>query len=199
MRFIFIKTSVVKPASLALLGAVISGCATIAEPLKEPASTMPNTSAASATSAASKPLAEGSNSLFRHSVTVKASAERIWAIWMDVPNWPTWDTELKSASSAGPLALNVEGTLTPLKGMPSSFKVVAFEPRASYAFETALPNAKLKITRSLVTQGGSTTFTHEVEFTGAAGPVFAGQFGPVFRAALPEVMKAIAAQAMVQN
>ena len=142
-------------------------------------------------------IAEGSNSLFRHSVTVKAPAQRIWAIWMDVANWPTWDTELKEATAATPLMLGTEGKITPQKGPSSSFKVVSFEPQTQYAFETPLPLAKLKVTRFLTALGDTTTFTHEVEFSGFAAAVFANQFGPVFRAALPRVMDKIAAQALL--
>ena len=146
--------------------------------------------------------AERENALFRHSVTVQAPPERIWAIWMDVANWPTWDTEIKQASADAPLALGVTGKLTPKSGATSSFKVVSFEPQMptpSYAFQTELPSAALKVTRSMVQQGDSTTFTHEVAFLGPNGPMFASQFGPIFRAALPTVMDNIAAQALLKK
>lgn len=159
----------------------------------------PNMNPSTNTTATTMPtslIAEGTNSLFRHSVTVNAPAERVWSIWMDVPNWPTWDTELKEASASAPLGLGVDGKITPQSGPSSSFKVVSFEYKKQYAFETSLPMAKLKVTRVLTTSGGSTTFTHEVEFSGTAAPMFASQFGPVFRAALPKVMQKIAAQAL---
>ena len=161
--------------------------------------TMNSTTATTPDTSTQQAIAQGTNALFRHSVSVKAPPQRVWAIWMDVPRWPTWDTELKEASAAAPLAMDVEGKITPLKGPSSSFKVVSFEPGKQYAFETALPLAKLRITRFLTTNGDVTTFTHEVEFSGFSSAVFASQFGPRFRSALPQVMDKIAAQALLAD
>ena len=149
-----------------------------------------------------KRMAAGENALIGHSVTVKAPPDRIWANWMDVANWPTWDTEIKQSSADAPLGLGVTGKLIPKSGTTSSFKVISFEPQLptpSYAFQTELPSATLQVTRSLVQQGDGTTFTHEVAFLGPNGPVFASQFGPVFWAALPAVMDNIAAQALLKK
>jgi uncharacterized membrane protein len=62
--------------------------------------------------AAMKPsniVAEGTNMRFHHRVTVKASPDRVWAIWMDVRNWPTWDPLITASFSNEPLKLGVEG------------------------------------------------------------------------------------------
>jgi hypothetical protein len=142
-------------------------------------------------------IAGGTNSLFKHSVTIKAPPERIWSIWMDVANWPTWDPLIKESSSAGPLNLGVQGRIVPKKGLPSRFKIVSFEPKMKWALEASLIAAKLKVTRSLTTQDDFTTFTHEVEFSGFASLIFANLLGPEFRVALPEVMSRLAAQAMI--
>lgn len=160
---------------------------------------MPATNPAIDNVRASTIIAEGTNSLFKHSVTVKASPERVWSIWMDVANWPTWDPLIKESSSAGPLKLGVQGRVVPQKGLPSRFKIVSFEPRIKWALEASLIAAKLKITRSLTIQGDFTTFTHEVEFSGFASSIFANLLGPEFRVALPEVMNRLAAQAMTSE
>lgn len=103
-----------------------------------------------------------------------------------------WDVELQAASVKQPLALGVEGRLVPRSGVSSGFKVTLFEPGRRYAFETALPLARLTIRRELQPQGDATTFTHEVRFSGVAGPVFAALPGPRLRAALPAAMVRIA-------
>jgi uncharacterized membrane protein len=54
-------------------------------------------------------VATGTNMRFHHSVEVKAPPDRVWAIWMDVDNWPTWDPLILESSSNGPLKLGVEG------------------------------------------------------------------------------------------
>lgn len=160
---------------------------------------MPATNPAIDNVRASTIIAEGTNSLFKHSVTVKASPERVWSIWMDVANWPTWDPLIKESSSARPLKLGVQGRVVPKRGLPSRFKIVSFEPRIKWALEASLIAAKLKVTRSLTTQDNFTTFTHEVEFSGFASSIFANLLGPEFRVALPEVMNRLAAQAMTSE
>jgi Polyketide cyclase / dehydrase and lipid transport len=143
-------------------------------------------------------LASGTNAAFSHTITVRGPSSRIWALWMDVANWPSWDTELKEARAQGPLALDVEGTLLPKQGPASRFKVVAFEQGRRYAFETALPLAKLTVSRELRQDGDATTFTHDVQFCGLAGPVFAWYFGPKFRVVLPAVMQRLAQRSQQQ-
>jgi hypothetical protein len=141
-------------------------------------------------------VAAGSNAQFSHSVTVSAPAARVWAIWVDVPNWPSWDIELKQAQASAPLALGVKGLVLPRAGFSSSFKVIDFEPGRRYAIEVPLPLARLIVRRELQQTGSSTTFTHQVNFSGVAAPVFAALFGPRYRAALPKVMALIADQAL---
>jgi uncharacterized membrane protein len=141
-------------------------------------------------------IAAGTNSKFSHSITVAAPSERVWGIWIDVANWPSWDTPIIRASSDAPLALGVKGSVIPKKGMTSHFKVTAFEVGKRYAFDTALPGATLHIHRFLSAADNSTTFTHEVEFSGPAAWLFARLLGPGFRAILPAVMNNIATQAL---
>jgi hypothetical protein len=140
-------------------------------------------------------IARGTNRRFQHSVTVKVPAASVWAVWMNVKNWPTWDPLLLTSSSSEPLSLGVEGRVVPKKGLPSKFKIVCFEPQTKWALEASLIIAKLTVTRSLTTQGDFTTFTHAVEFSGFAASFFARFLGPDFRAALPDVMQRLAEQA----
>ena len=139
-------------------------------------------------------LAQGTNAAFSHEVTSAAPPEAVWVVWMDVSNWPTWDKGLKGARTEAPLALGTTGTIVPLSGPESQFKVTAFQPGVSYAFTTALPLAQLTVTRTIIGQN-PTRFRHDVRFEGALAGVWAGQFGPGFRAALPPTMEAVAARA----
>lgn len=141
-------------------------------------------------------IAAGTNAKFSYTITIATAPERVWAIWMNVANWPSWDTPLIQASSSEPLAIGVKGKVVPKKGMTSHFKVTAFEAHTRYAFDTALPGAILRIHRFLSASGNNTTFTHEVEFLGINAWLFSRLLGPSFRKILPSVMNNIAAQAL---
>jgi Polyketide cyclase / dehydrase and lipid transport len=140
-------------------------------------------------------IAPGTNRHFSYTVTAAVTADRIWVQWMEVAAWPTWDTELRSASADAPLASGVRGRVVPSRGRPSEFRVTEFVDLLRYAFVTRLPLASLTVTRSLHVHDDSTLFTHDVRFDGLLGRLFAAAFGPAFRRALPKVMMTLAARA----
>ena len=143
--------------------------------------------------ALSQSALQGGDMAFSYTVKSHADAAKVWAVWMDVPGWPRWDTELREARSSVPLALGVTGTLTPSNGLPSDFKVTVFEDRHRYAFETALPMAALTVDRQLrPLADGGTELTHTVSFTGKRAAEFATRFAPSFRAAFPRAVAGVA-------
>ena len=141
---------------------------------------------------------KSTNRHFRHTLKTEKPPQAIWAIWMDVPNWHQWDTGLKKAEAEGPLKLNTLGTITSLEGRESKFKVVGWEDGRSYTFRTALPLGGLFVTRYIETKQDGTYFTHEVQFKGFSGPIFAALFGKNFREMLPEVMSKVEELASLQ-
>lgn len=129
---------------------------------------------------------------FSHTVATRAPAERIWAVWTDVANWPHWDTELVSASLTGPFEQGAKGTLKPRGAPVSGFVLSEVTPGRSYTFTTTLPLGKLYVRRYL-TDSPTLAFTHEVRFTGPLAPVFEVVLGARYRKALPEVMQRLRA------
>jgi Polyketide cyclase / dehydrase and lipid transport len=125
---------------------------------------------------------------FWHTVETSAAADKIWAIWTDVPQWKTWDTGLKEASMDVPFGLHAKGRILSLEDRKSTFRIVSFEPGVSYTFKTKLPLGGLYVKRFLVIKNGRTFFTHEVWFSGLSGGIFANIFGKKFKNMLPEVM-----------
>ncbi|MDP5171087.1 MAG: SRPBCC family protein [Bacteroidia bacterium] len=137
------------------------------------------------------PVNPQNNKHFSHSITTAATPAAIWTVWTEVNKWQNWDSGLSFAMMKGPFELGAKGTITSLEGRKSTFRVVEIEQGSSYTFKTNLPLGGLYVRRSLTTENGLTTFTHEVWFTGLSGGLFARQFGPKFRAMLPGVMEAV--------
>lgn len=139
--------------------------------------------------------AGGSNRHFSHTIDVAAAPSRIWDLWMDARGWPAWDPELREVSADSALAVGVEGRLVPVRGRASRFRVTEMTTGQRYAFETRLPAATLRITRTVVAIPEGSRLTHDVQFSGPLGRVFAAKFGPAFRRALPVAMSQLAALA----
>ncbi|WP_299786322.1 SRPBCC family protein [uncultured Marivita sp.] len=122
------------------------------------------------------------------SFTVPTSMpDRIWYLWTTPSTWGRWDTGLRSVSMDGVMKLGSTGRIQPLTGPKTRFTVVLFHPDTSYAFETMLPLARLKVERFF--NSDRTAFTHRVSFHGVAAVPFARLFGPAFRKALPPTMR----------
>lgn len=143
-------------------------------------------------------LADGTNRHFSHTIDVAAPPSRIWALWMDARSWPTWDPELREVSAESALAIGVRGRLVPIRGKPARFRVTELTDGERYVFETQLPAATLRITRTVTATPGGSRFTHDVQFAGPLGGIFAAKFGPAFRRALPVAMARLAALAVPQ-
>ena len=125
---------------------------------------------------------------FSHTLKTTALPEHIWEIWIDVERWSNWDTELKNAHLNMPFELGAVGELTPKTGPASTFKVIQFSPRTSYAFMLKLPLCQLNIHRYLTTELDGLYFTHEVSFQGPLAFVFSLLLGRRFKAVLPSIM-----------
>lgn len=140
--------------------------------------------------------AAGSNRDFRHTITTRANAKDVWAVWMDVANWGNWDTGLASAEGSVE-ALGSTGFIIDTSGRRLPYKVTAYDAGRSYAFTTKLPAGEL-VVRRLLEGGSPTTFIHHVTFEGIGGFFLSLFLGPQFRTALPITMKNIVRLAEVQ-
>ena len=134
--------------------------------------------------------ASGTNRDFSFTVAT-ANADGVWDLWTNPDTWGLWDRGLKSARMEGAMALGACGEIKPLAGPSARFEVVAFTPKRSYAFETRMPGAVLRVDRSF--NDGRTAFTHRVTFSGLSAFACARLLGPGFRRALPPTMRALKA------
>ena len=128
---------------------------------------------------------------FKHTVSTSAQSEKIWSIWVDVPNWHTWDSGLQSATINGPFQVGQKGKIKPDKGPKAKFVISEMVDGKSYTFKTRIPFGWLIVKRYLKVENGQTQFTHDVAFTGLFKKTFAKKFGPRYKKMLPEVMSQI--------
>ncbi|TAE50055.1 MAG: polyketide cyclase [Bacteroidetes bacterium] len=137
------------------------------------------------------PPAQHSATHFSHSLSTRATPEKIWQVWTDVPRWKDWDSGLKDARLDGPFQAGATGTLIPDKGPESRFVISEVSEGIFYTFKTKLPLGYLYVKRSLSTENGQTLFAHEVWFTGPFKGIFGRLLGKSYRELLPEVMNRI--------
>jgi hypothetical protein len=127
-----------------------------------------------------------------HDRRTDATPEDVFAVWADVPGWPTWDHSLISTTLDGTFAAGTTGTLHP-EGAPSPipFTITAVEPGRGFEDETMLGPLALRFSHQVQPDGDGARITVRIE---AEGPDEA-QFGPMVAADLPESLEALAGAA----
>jgi len=135
--------------------------------------------------------AQDKNYHFSHTDSTTATSDKIWQVWIDVPNWKQWDKGLKEAVIDGEFIVGTKGILIPYKGPRSKFLISEFESNKSYTFKTKIPFGWLIINRTLEVKEGKTFFTHDVEFTGLLKMFLGSKLGKNYRAMLPGVLTKI--------
>lgn len=125
---------------------------------------------------------------FSHTLTTQATGAAIWAVWVNVAEWPSWDTELEQAALDGPFTLGAVGTLKPRTGPRARFTISTLVPGTSYMFTTKLPLCSLHVQRTLRQNDTETLFTHDVWFDGPLAGLFGIVLGQRYRRVLPHAM-----------
>ena len=96
-----------------------------------------------------------------------ASPEQVWAIYLDVANWPRWDKGLAFYQPDGPFATGTAGILQPEGGPELPFSLTLVEPGRLFVDNTPIGPATAIIGRhelTLVDTG--TQITHTVVIDG---------------------------------
>jgi hypothetical protein len=129
------------------------------------------------------------------SIQINTPAATIFALYENVAQWPSWDTEVKSASIQGAFASGAKGEIVP-HGAPKSDVVFSEVIRnRSFTVDCKLPLCLMRFEHELLEQGGGTRATHRVVFDGLLAPVFGRLIGSGMRKSLPKVMESLKAAA----
>lgn len=128
---------------------------------------------------------------FEKSININAPAEKIFAHYADVANWPKWDTEVVTSSIEGAFVSGAKGVIQP-KGAPKS-NVLFSEVAANQHFfvDCKLPLCNMRFTHHLSTNGSVTTAKHGVIFTGFLAPFFGRVIGNGIKKTLPTTLNGL--------
>jgi len=132
---------------------------------------------------------------YQHSIDTDASAEAIYALYADVPNWTRWDTGVTNVTLDGPFAVGSTGTITPEGQDTMPYRLVEVEPNRSFADETDIPGAGIVVRFDHLLEplpGGRTRITHGVTIFGPSAAELGPTIGPQIVSDLPEAMEALA-------
>jgi uncharacterized protein YndB with AHSA1/START domain len=133
---------------------------------------------------------------FEHSVEADASPDRIWALWTDIAEWPSWNPGVGYAELDGPVAEGATGTVHAVDGPASTLKVLEIEPQRRFVTEASERFVRLRFEHELAEAGGGgLRITHRVQMTGAGTPVMKRTVGPRLERSIPAALDALVARA----
>ena len=125
---------------------------------------------------------------FEASTTINAPIARVFALYSDVGNWPSWDPDLKASSLKGAFASGAVGEVKPHSGPKSELKFVEVIQGKSVRMECKLPLGMMHFDYELHTQGGSTVATHRTAISGLLAPLWSRLIGSGMKKSLPAAL-----------
>ena len=112
-----------------------------------------------------------------HSEGSGASAERIWAIWIDPRQWAEWDQRVERAEADGHLEPGSEVRVKLRKGGTTKHQVVALDPGRRLVTEYRLPGARAGHERTVSPGSGGVEVTHRLYVEGPLSGFWALMLG----------------------
>lgn len=110
--------------------------------------------------------------MFKRTVETIASADAIWKVWEDVPNWKIWDHGVEYSTIEGPFVTGARGTLKPKAGPQVHTTFTLVEPKKAFTVEAKLLFTRMIVSHFLTESNGKRQITHQFEFKGPLGFFF---------------------------
>ena len=111
----------------------------------------------------------------RHDVTIAAPIERVWDIYANVEQWPTWTasvTEVRLLAGRAGLTLGTRASIKQPRFPKLVWTVTAIQPGASWSWVTRSPGATTTAVHELRAVDDETTRVElTIEQTGIVGAV----------------------------
>jgi hypothetical protein len=112
---------------------------------------------------------------FATRITIRATAEKVWAILTDLPSWPSWNTTVTSVEGTAAVGNKVTVRVKLAPGQAFPVKVAEMDAGRRMVWRGGMPLPFLfkgERTYTLTPRGaGETEFAMEEEFTGWMAPM----------------------------
>ncbi|MFN4908963.1 MAG: hypothetical protein ACK5H0_08035 [Bacteroidota bacterium] len=124
-----------------------------------------------------------------------ATRQRLWQLWVDVPNWKVWDTDVREARLNGGFAVGTTGTMQPSNGPTVKFMITECSQLSSFTSRSVLPLCTMDFIHTLNETPQGLEVVHRVEMHGLLTPLFSRVIGKNIEKGLPETVKSLVALA----
>ena len=113
---------------------------------------------------------------------IRGDIDIVWAIVIDVANWPKWDPHELAARLDGPFAAGTKGWSKPRGAPPATWTITRVVHKREWASESPLPGGKLSgESKYEPLVGGRIRCARTVTVTGLLVPLFHLHFARLIR------------------
>lgn len=124
-----------------------------------------------------------------------ASAQRIFNLWSDVANWPTWNADVVQSQLHGEFAQGGQIEMTTQDGIVQ-LHLVDVRQNERFVDEAEVEGLVIRTTHRLqATNDGRTRIIYHMEITGTNAEQLGHQIGPAISADYPQTIAALARHA----
>jgi hypothetical protein len=131
----------------------------------------------------------------RATAVTTGSPEAVWALWVDVSAWPTWDHEIEFARIHGPFEVGTTGVVKARGGPKARFTLTDVHEGYGFSDQTRLPLATVTFHHRMRREDGALLLEHEVTISGRSTFLFKRIVGAKIARGLPAAVTALARQA----
>lgn len=125
------------------------------------------------------------------STLIHAQPATVYALYADVPNWPTWDPDCKSATINGPFASGAMGVIVPNGGPKSPMRFENVVHNKGFNVICKLPLCEMRFEHELEDSGNDTKAIHRVVFEGVLAPLFGLLIGSGMKKSQPKALASL--------
>ena len=115
----------------------------------------------------------------------RATKNRIWELWADVPNWSDWDNDVESSELFGEFKAGTRGIMKPAGGPKAKFLMIECQHLKSFTDRSFLPLCKMDFIHTMIQTKEGLVITHKVVMTGLLTYLFSKVIGSKIKSGLP--------------
>ncbi len=116
---------------------------------------------------------------YEKTVEIAATPDRVWAIWNDIPNWPSWTATMKSVEplDSGPLRFGYRTRLDIVGAAASIWTVTEFEEGKAFAWSANVRGVHSTARHAVEAAGEGARVLLAVEYHGVMAALFRPMIG----------------------
>jgi hypothetical protein len=110
--------------------------------------------------------------IFEDSIRINTTPQRVFEIYKNVAQWPTWDPETISASIDGEFIVGATGKIKPEKEPETKITWIEVTRDKSFTVECKLPLCKMQFIHEMSAMNSQTLVVNKIELTGLLSSIF---------------------------